>query len=48
MATVAELAVFVFCLLSCGIHCWTLGRKEGILGAVQYFIDTGVLEVDDE
>lgn len=48
MATTAEIAVFVFCMLGCGIHCWRLGRVEGIEGTVQYLIDAGVLEVEDE
>ena len=48
MATIPELAVFVFILLACGIHCWVLGRKEGIASTVQYLIDTGVIKVEDE
>ena len=48
MATTAEIAVFVFCLIGCGYHCWALGKREGIEGTVQYLIDTGVIAVEDE
>lgn len=48
MATTPEIAVFVFCLIGCGISSYFIGKQAGIEGAVQYFIDAGVLEVDDE
>lgn len=42
-----DTAVFIFCLIGCGIHCWRLGKNEGIEGTVQYFIDHGYIEVED-
>ena len=42
-----NLAVFLFCLIGCGIHCWKLGKMEGIEGTVQYFIDQGYIEVEE-
>lgn len=43
-----EFLIFAFCLIGCGIHSWKLGINEGIEHAVQYFVDTGVIEVDDD
>jgi len=40
--------IFIFCLLGCGISTWYLGHKEGVEDAVQYFIDNGVIEVDED
>jgi hypothetical protein len=48
VATLPELAVFIFCLLGCGAHCWRLGQKEGIEGALTYLADAGVIEIEDE
>jgi hypothetical protein len=48
MATVPALAIFVFCLLGCGYSSYFIGKRAGIEGTVQYFIDLGVLEVEDE
>jgi hypothetical protein len=44
----AQLAVFVFCLLGCGVHCWSLGRQEGVQGTIKYLVDNGLLEVEPE
>ena len=43
-----ELAIFVFCLIGCGITSYRLGYHYGVVGAVEHLIDEGVLEVDDE
>lgn len=40
--------VFGFCMLGAALTAFHLGRREGIEGTVQYLIDAGVLEVDDE
>lgn len=40
--------LFAACLIGCGIHAWNLGRRAGIEGTVQYLIDEGVLELDEE
>lgn len=47
MATTPEIAVFIFCLIGCGYHCWRLGQREGIEGAVQYMQDIGIIEIEE-
>ena len=42
------LIVFGLCMAGAAGTAFHLGRREGIEGTVQYLIDTGVLEVDDE
>ena len=40
--------IFAICMLGCAMTAFHLGRREGIDNAVQYFIDQGILEVDEE
>ena len=40
--------IFGVCLFGCASTAFHLGRREGIENTVQYLIDTGVLEVDNE
>ena len=40
--------LFAICMMGCGINCWYLGRKVGIQYAVDYLVDNGHLDVDDE
>ena len=40
--------LFAICMAGCGIHCWYLGRRVGIQHAVDYLVDTGHLDVDDD
>ena len=42
------LVVFGVCMAGVAGTAFHLGRREGIEGTVQYLIDQGVLEVDDE
>ena len=42
------LVVFGLCMGGSSQTAFHLGRRDGIEGTVQYLIDTGVLEVDDE
>ena len=42
------LVVFGVCLWGASQTSFHLGRRDGIEGTVQYLIDQGVLEVDDE
>jgi hypothetical protein len=42
------LIVFALCMSGAASTSFHLGRRDGIEGTVQYLIDTGVLEVDDE
>ena len=48
MATASSLAIFVFCLVGCGLTSFFLGRRDGIEATVDYFIEIGVLEAEDE
>ena len=40
--------IFAFCMLGCAGQAYFLGRRVGIEATVQYLIDQGVLEVDDD
>ena len=40
--------IFAFCMIGCAGHAYFLGRRGGIEAPVEYLIDQGVLEVDDE
>lgn len=44
----AQLAVFIFCLLGCGVHCWTLGRQQGIQGTIDHLVSIGLLDLEPE
>lgn len=48
MATVPEIAVFVFCLIGCGITAWNLGVKAGVNGTIAYLAQNGIIEVTEE
>lgn len=48
MATTPEIAVFVFCLIGCGVTSYFIGRQNGIEDVVEHLIDTGVLEVAED
>ena len=45
---ITAFAVFAFCMTGCSLQAYFLGRRSGIQSTVQYFIDQGILEVDDE
>jgi hypothetical protein len=46
--TVAGFIVFVICLIGCASTSWHLGRSVGIKGTVNYLVERGLLEVDDD
>lgn len=46
--TFAEIAVFMFCMIGCGMSCWSLGFKDGRSDLIEHFIDIGVLEIEFE
>jgi len=43
-----ELAIFVFCLIGCGVSCHAVGKQEGIAAAIEHLVDNGMLEIDEE
>ena len=46
--TLAAFIVFGLCLIGCGTQCWYLGRRVGIQHAVDYLVDNGQLDVDED
>ena len=42
------ITIFGVCMVGAAGTAFYLGRQEGIEGTVQFLIDKGVLEVDDE
>ena len=48
MVTTPSIAIFIFCLVGCGLTSFFLGRRDGIEATVDYFIEIGVLETEDE
>jgi hypothetical protein len=48
MVTTASIAIFTFCLIGCGLTSFFLGRRDGIEATVDYLIEIGVLESEDE
>jgi len=43
-----EIAIFIFCLIGCGMSSYNLGRQEGIETTIEHLVDQGMLEVDSE
>ena len=40
--------IFAFCMFGCSMTSFFLGRQEGIESTVQYLIDLGVIDIDEE
>ena len=45
---VMEIAIFIFCLVGCGLTSYHLGRQEGIETTIEHLVDQGMLEVESE
>jgi|TARA_R110001632_G_scaffold186974_1_gene307368 hypothetical protein len=43
-----EYAIFIFCLIGCGITCHRLGEQQGMSAVIQHLAETGQIELDDE
>jgi hypothetical protein len=43
-----EYAVFVFCVIGCGMTSYSLGKKEGIETTIEHLVDNGMLEIEEE
>lgn len=43
-----EIAIFIFCLIGCGMTSYHLGRQEGIETTIEHLVDQGMLEVESE
>jgi len=41
-----EIAVFVFCLIGCGLTSHSLGKREGIETTIEHLVDHGMLEIE--
>jgi hypothetical protein len=42
-----EYAVFMFCLIGCGLTSHALGKQEGIETTIEHLVDQGMLELDE-
>ena len=42
------ITVFPICMAGCALTSFHLGRQEGIESTVQYLIDQGVIDIDEE
>ena len=42
------ITVFAICMAGCALTSFHLGRQEGIESTVQYLIDQGVIDIDDD
>lgn len=43
-----EYAIFLFCLIGCGLQSYFSGRKIGVLACMEYLEEEGYLEFEDE
>ena len=43
-----SIMIFAVCMAGCALSSFYLGRREGIESTVQYLIDQGVIELEDE
>jgi hypothetical protein len=43
-----EYAIFVFCVIGCGLSAHALGKKEGIEVTIEHLVNTGVITLDEE
>jgi hypothetical protein len=43
-----EYVIFIFCLIGCGLQSWWIGRRNGVQTTVDYLLDEGYLELDEE
>ena len=41
-------AIFLFCIIGCGIQCHKLGQRKGVLGTVEFLIASDYLNIADE
>ena len=48
MVSPIVLAIFVFCLIGCGVHSYHIGKTHGIESTVEYLVDQGVLQESPE
>jgi len=46
--SIQETAIFIFCLVGCGIHCWTIGKNSGIVMALEYLEEQGIINLEEE
>ena len=41
-----DIAIFIFCLIGCGMTSYNLGRQEGIETTIEHLVDQGLLELE--
>ena len=40
-----EGAIFVFCLVGCGLTCHALGKQEGIETTIEHLVDLSLIHI---
>ena len=40
--------IFGICMCGCAVHAFYLGRRTGVESTVEYLMDKGILELDEE
>jgi hypothetical protein len=43
-----ETAVFIFCMIGCGLTSHALGKQQGIEQTIEHLVDHGMLELEEE
>ena len=41
-------AIFIFCLIGCGMHSYYLGRRAGITNCIEHLEEQGYIEFTEE
>ena len=44
----AQIIIAVVCIIGCGWTSWKLGHQAGIINAVNFLEEAGVIEVEDQ
>lgn len=44
----AEIALFFFCIIGCGLTCHALGKREGMETTIEHLVSQGLLHLDEE
>ncbi len=48
MLTTQTVLIFIFCLAASSICAYFLGRQDGVEASLDFLIEEGIIELDDE
>lgn len=48
MLTTELVVIFAFCMIGVGFSSFFLGRREGMETLIEYFVEQGILELEEE